>query len=100
MVVLILFCILLLVLASIVLSGHGDKLIAGYNTLSPKEREGYHVKRLRWVVAIMLFLTAVLLLVPWLMRKDDDVMTVLATAFYIFIICIVAVVLANTWCKR
>lgn len=92
--------LLLLGLAVVVLSGRGDKLIAGYNTLSPEERERYHVRRLRWVVAVTIILWAALLHLPSLLHKDGDVMTVMATMAYGLIITIVAIVLCNTWCKR
>ena len=47
----ILTTILFIPLTLLILSGRGDNLIAGYNTASKEEREQYHIKRLRWVIA-------------------------------------------------
>lgn len=92
--------LLLLVLSVVLLSGHGDRLIAGYNTLSAKEREGVHIHRLRWVLAVTLVLDAAVLWLPWILHQEEEVMAILASVLYLFIISAVAVVLANTWCKR
>ena len=87
-------------LSVLLLTGRGDKLIAGYNTLTPKERERYHVKRLRGVLAVTLLLTLLFLDIPFLMGDEENVMAIMASVIYIFIVCFVAIFLANTWCKK
>lgn len=57
----IIFAFLLLVIA-ILLSGHGENLIAGYNTLDKEEKKKYDEKKLRKTVAFGLMLIALLLL--------------------------------------
>ncbi len=36
---------ILIAVSAIILSGKGDKLIAGYKTAGEKERQQYHIKR-------------------------------------------------------
>lgn len=56
----ILTTILFVPLILLILSGRGDNLIAGYNTASEKEREQYHIKRLRLVIAGIMLATIIL----------------------------------------
>lgn len=100
MITIIIINIVLVVLSVLLLTGRGDKLIAGYNTLTPKEREGYHVKRLRLVLAVTLLLTTLLLDIPFLIGDEENVMAIMASVIYIFIVCFVAIFLANTWCRK
>ena len=44
-------------LAVVILTGHGDGLIAGYNTTKEEKREQYNMKRLRAVVAGLISFT-------------------------------------------
>ncbi len=44
-------------LAVVILTGHGDGLIAGYNTAKKEKREQYNMKRLRAVVAGLISFT-------------------------------------------
>ena len=84
----------LLVLAAVTFCGRGDWLIAGYNTAGRKEKEQYHIGRLRLLVGLLcLFVTAVLLL---------DGVYGLSGFFTIILLPVVlaVVVLANTWAKK
>lgn len=90
----------LFVLSVLLLSGWGDKLIAGYNTLSPKERDAYHIKRLRLVVAVTLLLTMLFIDIPCLIGDEGNVMVIMASVASIVVVCFVAIVLANTWCRK
>ncbi len=87
-------------MAVLILSGKGDGLIAGYNTASEEERAQVNVKRLRLVLANVLILTAVAIPVPVLMGRQNDVRLVLCMCGGIMVITLVAVILANTWCRK
>ena len=70
MVVLIIVSIVFIALGVLILSGKGDFLIAGYNTASKEEKKQVNIKRLRLVIAVILF-AIVLLFIPWLIGKDN-----------------------------
>ena len=83
-------------LAVLLLLGKGDMLIAGYNTASPEEREQYDIRRLSLLVALVLIVSAVgmVLLVLWPERLA------IAFSFIVIFICLLTVILANTWAKK
>ena len=83
-----------------ILSGWGDSLIAGYNTASKEEQQKYDIKRLRLVVALILFIVPVVISIPLFLGKEDNTIAHIVIAIVCFIIVIVGVVLANTWCKK
>ena len=91
---------LLLVIGGLILSGKGDFLIAGYNTAKAEEKQKTNVKRLRALVGGISFLSAVLLWIPILLGKADDIKTQLAISLIIMAACIIVVVLANTWARK
>ena len=94
----ILTTILFVPLILLILSGRGDNLIAGYNTASEKEREQYHIKRLRLVIAGITLATIILFWIPILMNdKDPHKLIVLIGMFPI---CFIGIILANTWAKK
>lgn len=95
----VLICIAALcaILGIIVLLGKGDKLIAGYNTASEKEKEKYNIHRLRFVVGVVLL--AVACLMPLLLLKVGNVFKALFASIVV-VLCIAAVVLVNTWAKK
>ena len=84
--------VLMVGLGVLILMGKGDGLIAGYNTASKEERDKVNIKRLRLLVATLLFLCAVLMPLSAL-----EMMGGIAFAFIIFIASFVVVYLANTW---
>lgn len=90
--------ILFVSLALIILFGKGDKLIAGYNSANEEERRKYDIRRLRLVTGVALILVAAEI---WIMAAvGDDVRRIVITIIAILFVAIVAVILANTWCKR
>lgn len=96
MIVLIIVTALLLVMGILVLIGKGDKLIAGYNTASQKEKEAYDIKRLRGLIGGMSIVLAPMTLLL-------GVETAWAAGCYVAItniLCITVVILANTWAKK
>ena len=84
--------VLMVGLGCLILMGKGDGLIAGYNTASKEERDKVNIKRLRLLVATLLFLCAVLMPLSAL-----EIMGGIAFAFIIFIASFIVVYLANTW---
>ena len=82
-------------LGVLILSGKGDVLIAGYNTASKEDREKVNIKRLRLLIAVLLFLCAALmpLLSLFLMGGLTFAVIILVASF-------VVVYLANTWAMK
>ena len=95
--------VVLLLVALLIRVGKGDKLIAGYNTASEKERAKYDVTRLRRVISWCLILIAALMWLPNLIRAlTDHVKPVVYFIWSILILVVVVVtlILANTWAKK
>lgn len=96
MIVLIIVAAILAVLGIVILIGKGDNLIAGYNTASKKEKAQYNIKRLRGLIGGMLIVVA-----PMIFMLGQETMTAVGSFVALtFILCIVVVVLANTWAKK
>lgn len=86
--------ILIIIAAAIlILIGKGDFLIAGYNTASKEDKEKCNVKRLRIIVASVLISGAVL-------TAFRSVIGSGLVGAAIILICIVGIVLANTWAQK
>lgn len=47
------------IIGVVILMGKGDWLIAGYNTASKEEKKTVNIRRLRWITAIICWLSAV-----------------------------------------
>ena len=97
MTALIIVAALCAIMGIIVLLGEGDFLIAGYNTASDKEKEKYNIHRLRFVVGVVLL--AIACLMPLLLLKVGNVFKALFSGIVV-VLCIAAVILANTWAKK
>lgn len=89
---------IVVVLCAIILSGKGDRLIAGYNTASEKERAQYDIKRLRLVTALMCLLTT--LLACWIPFLTDNILVILCTPILCFGIIYAGILVVNSWCKK
>ena len=89
------FMVFMVGLGVLILSGKGDVLIAGYNTASKEDREKVNIKRVRLLVAVLLFLCGALM--PLL---TVELMGGLAYAFIILVASFVVVYLANTWAMK
>ena len=83
-----------------ILSGWGDSLIAGYNTANKEEQQKYDIKRLRLVVALILFIVPLIISIPFFLGKEENTMAHILTTIVCVIVVIVGVVLANTWCMK
>ena len=97
MVVLIIVALVCAVMGILVLIGKGDNLIAGYNTASKEERERYDIKRLRGLIGGLMIVLAPLLL---LMIGKESMAAIWSFCGIVLVLCIVVVVLANTWAKK
>lgn len=97
MVVLIIVAALLLIMGIIILIGKGDNLIAGYNTASKEERAKYNIKRLRGLIGGLLIAMAPMML---LLAGEPSTEKVWSFTSLVLVVCIVVVILANTWAKK
>ena len=97
MVVLIVLAIVFVVMGILILIGKGDNLIAGYNTASKEEREQIDIKRLRGLVGGLLLFLAPLTL---LMLGKESMASTWSFCGIVLVLCIVVVILANTWAKK
>ena len=97
MIVLIIVAAILLIMGIIILIGKGDNLIAGYNTASKEEKEQYNIKRLRGLIGGILVVLAPMML---LLLGRESLAATLSFVVLTFVLCIVMVILANTWAKK
>lgn len=97
MIVLIVVAAILLIMGIIILIGKGDNLIAGYNTASKEERSQYNIKRLRGLIGGILLVLAPMML---LLLSEESLAATLSFVVLTFVLCIVMVLLANTWAKK
>ena len=87
----------ILVIMGVILIGKGDNLIAGYNTASKEERAQYNVKRLRGLIGGLLIVLAPM---TFLLHGQDTMAATWSFVALVFVLCIVVVILANTWAKK
>lgn len=97
MIVLIIVAAILLIMGIIILIGKGDNLIAGYNTASKEEKSQYNIKRLRGLIGGILLVLAPMML---LLLSEESLAATLSFVVLTFVLCIVMVILANTWAKK
>ena len=97
MIVLIIVAAILLTMGIIVLIGKGDNLIAGYNTASKEEKSQYNIKRLRGLIGGILVVLAPMML---LLLGRESLAATLSFVVLTYVLCIVMVLLANTWAKK
>lgn len=82
-----------LALAILILAGKGDWFIAGYNTASKEEKEQCNIKRLRVIVGVVFILLACQTAFRGMLGPGESGWIVLS-------ICVVAIILANTWARK
>lgn len=97
MIVLIIVAAILLIMGIIILIGKGDNLIAGYNTASKEEKAQYNIKRLRGLIGGILVVLAPMML---LLLGKESLAATLSFVVLTSVLCIVMVILANTWAKK
>lgn len=88
------------VLSIVLLSGHGENLIAGYNTASQEEKDKYDSKKLCRVIGGGMAVIAVMLLVFALLIASLPTWFIFVFVSVVIVDSIVMIVLANTKCKR
>ena len=87
----------MLIMGIIILIGKGDNLIAGYNTASKEERSQYNIKRLRGLIGGFLLILAPMMV---LLLGEESLTAGFSVIALTFVLCIVLVILANTWAKK
>ena len=97
MIVLIVLAVLLIIMGIVILIGKGDNLIAGYNTASKEERSQYNVKRLRGLIGGFLLILAPMMV---LLLGEESLASGFSFSALTLVLCIVVVILANTWAKK
>ncbi|MBR6211627.1 MAG: DUF3784 domain-containing protein [Bacteroidales bacterium] len=97
MVTLIIVAVLLLIMGIVIIIGKGDNLIAGYNTASKEEKAQYDIKRLRGLIGGLLIVMAPM---TALMLGEETMTAVWSFVGLTFFMCIIVVILANTWAKK
>ena len=96
MITLIIVAAIFVIMGVVILIGKGDNLIAGYNTASQKERAQYNIKRLRGLIGGLLIVLA-----PMLFLLHGETMAATGSfAALTILLCIIVVILANTWAKK
>lgn len=88
---------MMVLLAVAILTGQGDGLIAGYNTVKEEERNQFNMKRLRAVVAAMVLFTMAYV---WIVALIDSTATTLWGLLVLFVVNVAGIRIANTWCKK
>ena len=81
----------------LILLGKGDNLIAGYNTASPEERAKVDIKKLRLLIGVFLIVLAPTM---FFLTTGHSMANSLAFASVLTFLCIVVLILANTWAKK
>lgn len=97
MAIIIIISALLLVMGIVILIGKGDNLIAGYNTASKEEKAKYHIKRLRGLLGGLLIVVAPM---TYFSLSDESMAGTVSFISLTIVLCIVVVILANTWAKK
>lgn len=96
MITLIIVAVIFVIMGVVILIGKGDNLIAGYNTASQKERAQYNIKRLRGLIGGLLIVLAPMLF----LLLGETIATTGSFVALTVILCIIVVILANTWAKK
>ncbi len=94
----VLSAIAIFILGIMILCGKGDKLIAGYNTASEEDKKEVNIHRLRLVVAIISWLTAVYTIL--MVFTTGNILLFLALTAVFIILVFIGLILANTWAKK
>lgn len=87
------FALMFLIFAIVIFLGKGDNMIAGYNTMSKEEKKKCNIKRLRTVMGFCCLLLACVMAIYDIIGFG---LMIAAT----MLICVVTVVLANTWAMK
>lgn len=92
--------LVLAIISIILLSGHGSGMIAGYNTLSQKEKAKYDEKKLCRTVGIGMAVIAVLVLVMGVLEDVLPAWFAYGSLGIVLLDVVIIIVLGNTRCRR
>lgn len=89
-----------LIISIVLISGHGENLIAGYNTASKEKKSKYNTKKLCRVVGVGVLIITLMILAMGIW--ETVLPAAFATVFLVVTVidCIVIIILANTICRR
>lgn len=90
----------LAVLSIVFLSGHGGKLIAGYNTASKEEKEQYDSKKLCRTIGAGMAVITILILFTILFEQILPAVFAYIMAGIILADIVIMMILANTICRK
>ena len=88
----------LFVLGILVAAGKADRWIAGYNTASEEERAKVNIKRVRWISAIILWISDIYLV--FLAIANLSAIGIIITTLAFIVVCIIFSILAATSTKK
>ena len=97
MVIVIIISAIMLVMGIVILIGKGDNLIAGYNTASKEEKAQVNIKRLRGLIGGFMVALAPM---TFFSLREESMEAMWAFIAITLILCIVVLILANTWAKK
>ena len=84
----------LFVLGILVATGKADRWIAGYNTASEEERAKVNIKRVRWISAIILWISDIYLV--FLAIANLSAIGIIITTLAFIVVCIIFTILTAT----
>ena len=88
----------LFVLGILVAAGKADRWIAGYNTASEEDRAKVNIKRVRWISAIILWISDIYLV--FLAIANLSAIGIIITTLAFIVVCIIFTILAATSTKK
>ena len=88
----------LFVLGILVAAGKADRWIAGYNTASEEERAKVNIKRVRWISAIILWISDIYLV--FLAIANLSAIGIIITTLAFIVVSIIFSILAATSTKK
>ena len=91
---------ILAILSVVLPSGHGVNLIAGYNTASDSQKQKYDTKRLCRVMGSEMSLITISMFLLFAFQDSLSEWWIGFQVQFVFIIVMVMLILANTWCKK
>ena len=94
----IILAVTFLILGIIFLTGKGNSLIAGYNTMNKEQKNKYDAKRLNKVMSIFCFIITIIFCICFFIKDTNTMMYILFTS--IIITAILAIIIMNTYCKK
>lgn len=93
--------LLIVVVAVVIMLGHGDDFIVGYNIASKKTRDMYDIRRVRVIVGVLLMLIAMALpaiAAMLIMGYKELVMTTLPAI--VFVLIAATFTASHLWAKK